>query len=390
MNLRHIRQAISTDSLFNVLSGWCRDGAGRRDRSICVLSAFATGGGVRALSPLIDVFLADGNKIDVVFGVDRNGTDREAVRRLSALSEAYPQQITASVFQAPSRMAIFHPKMYLYRRGDAIASAVMGSANLTLGGLAHNFESLFLYEALQRGDREVQELEAIWSTFSVPAPPLLASFWSRLTPGVAARLIQRLPPRSRLAPQERESDITELWRPLSTLPLPRSTSPIRRRRAARRSQRGRAADRFLIMDVLTETRHTQMQIPLDVVEEFFGVPRRDPALLAITISTATGLSQPIERPLVISQSADGRRLMRRLEMPTIAGLARPLAVVFVRIGNGQFAYRLLPRAGGEYTMADQVLTQHGQQGNAQRRYFIGRIGDPVWRQAGLQMSLNAL
>lgn len=180
MDVRRIRQAETQDSLFGVLSGWCRDGAGERDRRIRLLSAFVTGGAARAISPLIDVFLADGNAVQVIFGVDRNGTDKDAVARLFAIHEAYPQQVTVSVFEAPSAVAIFHPKLYLYSKGAELRSGVIGSANLTVGGLANNFESLLLYDRLQATDREARELEAIWDTFAHPAPPLLPHYCTPL------------------------------------------------------------------------------------------------------------------------------------------------------------------------------------------------------------------
>lgn len=128
-----------------------------------------------------------------------------------------------------------------------------------------------------------------------------------------------------------------------------------------------------------------MQIPLQVVENFFDVPRRDQANIDVSIMRATGLSQPIERTLVISQGAGGRRLMRRLEMPTIAGLARPLMVVFVRLGAGRFAYRLIRREARAYQNVDRTLARSGQQGGAQRRYYIGQLGDAVWQTLNVQV-----
>ena len=384
MNVRVVRQAVSQESLFSIMSAWCQGGAGRKGCRIRILSAFATGGAVRAMSPLIDVFLADGNAVEIVFGVDRNGTDRDAVARLFAIHEAYPQQVSACVFEAPSSVAIFHPKLYLYSEGRELRSAVIGSANLTMGGLANNFESLLLYESLRANDREARELEAIWSTFARPAPPLLPEFCTPLSQDIVGRLLARLPERSPIAATERRKDIVELWRPLSTVPLPRSTAPPRRSGTMRRP-RQRRTGRFLLMDILQETRRTQMQIPLRVVEDFFGVPRRTAADIEVSIMTGTGLSQPITRTLVISQGAEGRRLMRRLEMPTIEGLPRPLIVVFVRLGVGRFTYRLIGRSAVRFQAVDRTLARSGQQGGAQRRYYIGQMGDAVWRALNIQV-----
>jgi hypothetical protein len=90
------------------------------------------------------------------------------------------------------------------------------------------------------------------------------------------------------------------------------------------------------MDVLTETRKAQMQIPLDVIENFFGIERDERHDINLSVWTASGLTQPIERPLVISSGDAGRRLMRRLEMPAIKNMQRPLTVVFLRMGTQRY------------------------------------------------------
>jgi HKD family nuclease len=141
--IRHVKQAITQDSLFRVLSDWCVAGAGEVTWELRMLSAFVSGGGVRALEPLLDMFLADGNRVEVIFGIDRSGTDRDAIRRLYALSTAYPGQALINVFQAPARSSIFHPKLYLLRKPKAF-SGVIGSSNWTLSGLGANLESLLL------------------------------------------------------------------------------------------------------------------------------------------------------------------------------------------------------------------------------------------------------
>src|SRR6266567_5084754 len=133
MRSRVIRQAVSTDSLFGVIADWCREGAGQKKCRLRLMSAFASRGGVGAIVPLLDVFLAQGNTVEVIVGVDRKGTDRGALRHLDALLHAYPAQCKVSVFNAPARAAIFHPKLYIYD-GPNQLSAVIGSANLTGGG----------------------------------------------------------------------------------------------------------------------------------------------------------------------------------------------------------------------------------------------------------------
>lgn len=369
--IRHVKQAITTDSLFNVLSQWCSEGAGKVNWEIRLLSAFVSGGAIRALEPLFDVFLADGNRIEIIFGIDRNGTDRNAIRHLFELSKAYPGQAIVQLFHAPARSSIFHPKLYTLRTPKKF-SGVIGSSNLTLSGLSSNLESLILFQDVKKDGPLATEMVSIWQSFADPNPPLNKSFLRELTPNLRNDLLKVAPRRT---PEERTEGARELWQPLSRVNLPRTRRPVGRPPIPRSSQA------YMVYDIMSETRLTQMQIPLSVVEDFFGIRRDAHAELEISIITGDSLSQPIVRPLVISQGEKGRRLMRRLEMPTIRHLERPLTAVFVKLKRPKaFAYVLCPRGTRQHRAMSALLDAHGQQGGGERRYYIGRPKDKLWDQ----------
>jgi len=294
MLTRQIKQAISEDCLFEVFASWCRRGTGQRSHSLKVLTAFVSGTGVSAIAPLLDVFLADGNSVDIIFGVDRNGTDREAIRQLFALKHAYVGQLDVRVFQAPGAGSIFHPKLYVYDHGREI-DFVIGSSNLTSGGLASNFESLLLYEKVPRNSRVGQNAISIWQTFSQPRAPLSTGFLRELTRSGVKKLLTILPARTALEPRNANRRIRQLWKPLSRVRLPRSSHIQLRRR-----HQGGTARQYLLMDLLGETRKTQVQLPLPIVERFFGIEKDKPANISVSVLTSAGLTQPIQRPIVIS------------------------------------------------------------------------------------------
>jgi HKD family nuclease len=372
MSTRAIRQAVSQDSLFSVLIKWCKEGAGEKTHKIRILTAFVSGVGVSAISPLLDIFLADGNSVDVIFGFDRNGTDRDAVRRLSALKKAHTGQFDVRVFQAPSHGSIFHPKLYIYERRDRI-DFVIGSANLTSGGLGSNLESLLLYEDISRNSKIAQDVSEIWRIFAQPRPPLSAQFLQELTSKKALNLQRILRPRTPLETGSKSSKIRSLWKPLSRVPLPRS-GPIE----FRRQYNAIATQHYLLMDVLTETRKTQMQIPLTVIEKFFQIPKERSQKILVSLLTEDGLTQPISRPIVISGLKHGR-LMRRLEMPQIRTMKRPLAVLFVKLrGKKRFAYVLIEQNTRKFGWVNRLLRSDGQQGGGVRRYLVGRRNDLLW------------
>ena len=355
-----------------MLAGWCRTGAGEKSHSLKIITAFVSGTGVSAIAPLLDVFLADGNSASIIFGVDRNGTDREAVRQLYALKRAYIEQLGVRVFNAPSAGAIFHPKLYIYDRGSEI-DFVVGSSNLTSGGLASNFESLLLYEKVPRGSHIGTNALSIWETFSHPQNPLSAQFLRELTRRDVKKLLATLPERTSLEPRSGNRRIRKLWKPLSRIQLPRSGQIQLRRR-----YQSVKARQYLLMDLLDETRQTQVQIPLPVIENFFQIEKDKPADISLSVLTSAGQTQPIRRPVVISGLGYGR-LMRRLEMPQIKTMKRPLAVVFVKLpGKAKYAYSLLERTSPQYSNADRLLDRHGRQGGFTRRYMIGNLRDRYW------------
>jgi HKD family nuclease len=263
-----IRQAITKESLFFELQDWCKKGAGQTRDRFLIMSAFATGSGVKALEPFFDIFLSDGNSIEVVIGIDRNGTNREAVARLFALQESYVGQFSCHVFHAPSNTGIFHPKLYVHRSPRSV-SAIVGSANLTLGGLGNNFESLFSYREIPIRSKVAHQLMDAWSTYSVPKSPLKSEFLRKLTRRYTRRLLHELPATSSIESERANKGVKSVWASVSSVKLPRSNERIQTPRNIARTP----VNAFLLIDILTETRSTQVQLPLAVVEKFFRLAK---------------------------------------------------------------------------------------------------------------------
>lgn len=381
MRTRIIKQATTSDCLFNVIAGWCNTGSGKKNQSIYMLSAFASGGGVEALSPFLDVYLSHGNTVEIIVGIDRNGTEAEAIRRLFALQEAHHEALRAYVFNAPSKAAIFHPKLYINERGRVI-DFVIGSANMTGGGMGTNFESLILYENVPKLRAEAIHAMDIWNQYSAIKPPLKDSYLKQLTKTTVAGYCKRLPEKPIEGKKPTRTEITDLWKPFSHISLPNSTPPRFRKPIKKDELRGD----YLLMDVLTETRKTQMQLPVKVQTGFFGLKRGERKAIEVSILSREGLSQPICRPLVKSGE------MRRIEIPGIRTMERLLAILFVRLDRAKrFAYRIFPRETAEYKEADLLLAKHGQQGKGKRRYVIADKNHPARSQiTGVVRALSTI
>jgi hypothetical protein len=97
---------------------------------------FATAWGKRSglgrLAPSLERFRAEGGKAEIVLGIDEAGATAEGLLLASELFDS------AWIFHDPGPRT-FHPKMYAVQ-SDLKATVVIGSGNLTKGGLFTNYE----------------------------------------------------------------------------------------------------------------------------------------------------------------------------------------------------------------------------------------------------------
>src|SRR5262249_12579431 len=116
-------------------------------------------------------------------GRDRCWTDPDAVHQLLNVAPGHIRWGTT-----PST-GIFHPKVYLFHRGDRL-TALVGSANLTRGGFTHNTEATIqLSGSASEVKGLMQFLKAEWKRAVPVTAENLAEYetdWrARPQPGVA-------------------------------------------------------------------------------------------------------------------------------------------------------------------------------------------------------------
>jgi HKD family nuclease len=102
--------------------------------------AFAKDSGVRYLAkPLHDFLAAQGNNAFITVGLDLDGTSLEGLQGLWRTLNGRGELLVFKEGQGgPSRT--FHPKVFLFE-SVSHALAIVGSANLTQGGLFMNHEA---------------------------------------------------------------------------------------------------------------------------------------------------------------------------------------------------------------------------------------------------------
>ena len=108
-------------------------------KEITVCVAFIKESGVSKILDSIEKALVNGSKVTIFAGLDLYLTEPNALKAIYALSKQYR---TANLYLCEESGATFHPKLY-FSVFDKKAYLLIGSANLTNGGLIKNNELSF-------------------------------------------------------------------------------------------------------------------------------------------------------------------------------------------------------------------------------------------------------
>jgi len=121
--------------------------------------AFVSRRGLGMLEPAIRNALSSGGTVEFLVGLDMRTTEPQALEVLLDWSHA-SSQVAAYCYSSVST-AIYHRKLYLFRKADSV-SCVIGSSNLTEGGLKRNVEINVLLDGSE--DEEVfSDMFAVYS-----------------------------------------------------------------------------------------------------------------------------------------------------------------------------------------------------------------------------------
>lgn len=117
------------------------------------ISAFASEAGIIGLSEHIENAKKNIENINIIVGIDQDGTSKEALYEINNL------KINSYIFYQVEP-PIFHPKIYLFE-GTKETKLILGSSNLTAKGLFGNVESSLLIEFLNTDNEGKQLLDEL-------------------------------------------------------------------------------------------------------------------------------------------------------------------------------------------------------------------------------------
>ncbi|HEX8218777.1 MAG TPA: phospholipase D-like domain-containing protein [Chloroflexia bacterium] len=132
-------------SVSQVLSDGIRNS---KDTRIAV--AFVSQSGYDLIADAVSQSLSTGGNVELLVGMDLQGTEPEALETIYTLSKAN-SHVSLYCYSALEPATVYHPKLYLLRRDEDV-TAIVGSSNLTAGGLKKNTEINLALEGSTRDD----------------------------------------------------------------------------------------------------------------------------------------------------------------------------------------------------------------------------------------------
>jgi HKD family nuclease len=300
-----------------------------------VVVAFATPAGVSALwdDPVVAAY-CQRDATEVIVGLDAITTP-ETLDRLAALEDQYAR-LEVLTFQNELR-PLFHPKVMLFQRADASGSLIVGSGNLTIGGLFGNFEGFTVIDF----DADEADLVTEWDTFRDRHDERLWSIDDDAYEMARRNLVQlrRRQDAVDVEPDEDEGAI----------------EPDVVDDDARVAVPG-AGDRVLVAQVpRAGARWHQVGLNEDVVRDFFQIEPNSTQRLQLRHVRAPGVySEPEIRGITMSYTNRNRRLeigARRLEEYP----GDPPILVFRERGVRQYDYVLVFPGEAGYEQLARVL-----------------------------------
>lgn len=362
MDTKIIGQGYNLDADTSVAKELIEQFNSKRYDSFTCLVAFASYGGISALTPYILAEKERDVKIKVILGIDQKGTSKEA------LEEVLSWGVEAKIYHTQS-VNIFHPKIYLFENTD-IFTLIVGSNNLTTMGLVKNIECSLLIKDTKGEHTVHNDFYVYWKSIldgvDVNLMPITQELIDEL---YAEKIIPTESERTEKYDNGRDRTAsTSTTRRLSFngAKIQRNTEgfvPKRRQVKAKRITKTKNAsnpsqpiitvseesllvngEEVLIAEIGGGPRWKQVNFPVDIFENFFGAERGNNSYNIELMNIAQdGSLGDVEVRQAVSVSSHNYRFeihCAETEGTYPGNDKRPIGL-FIKIDNDQFLYQVL-------------------------------------------------
>lgn len=313
--------------------------------------AFATRGGVDQLieDPVVQSLMRRGGEIELIVGIDAI-TDRRVLLRLQELEAQY-SNFYPRVFWNDTR-SLFHPKLSRFGYEDGKQKIIVGSGNLTPGGLRGNFEAYTVVTVDSEAGLDVSSLD---------------EFMSRHALNIR-----------RIDQEALDRAAQNVIRPVAAVSGSRAAAGASRDQAA--APGAADSDRILIAQVpAAGGRWSQVHFNTDIVRTYFKVSDTKSERVFLNAVEGDGTRGPEEvRPVIFSQANRNHKI----EIAAAKGLGYPEIpplLIFRERGTRSFDYMLLMPGDPGYESINRLLHDLPAIGRGFRRSITeaSRIAE-VW------------
>ncbi len=337
------------------------------DNFTCLV-AFASYGGVSAMTRYIEEGKDRGMRIKVILGIDQKGTSKEA------LEEVLSWNVDARIFHTSSRN-IFHPKVYLFENRD-IFTLIVGSNNLTVPGLVQNIECSLLIKDTVDPSSVHKDFYRYWKGILDGTETNLYS--------VTQELIDELFSKKYILSESERAEKYDnggddpmsttnkknIFKRTAIQPLPSGFRPGRRvkvKRTKTKTPQNQQAnteeslfvgEEVLIAEIGGGPRWKQVNFPVTIFEDFFGAERgnNNYNIQLMNIAKDGTLGDVEIRQAVSVKSRNYRFEIKCVETEgTYPGDSKRPIGLFVKLDNGEFLYQVLLHGDKGYKTIKKYL-----------------------------------
>ena len=358
MDTKIIGQGYNIDADTSVAKELIEQFNSKRYDSFTCLVAFASYGGISALTPYILSEKKRGAKIRIILGIDQKGTSKEA------LEEVLSWGVESKIYHTQS-VNIFHPKIYLFENTD-IFTLIVGSNNLTTMGLVKNIEcSLLIKDA--KGEHSVHnDFYAYWKSIidgvDTNLKPITQElidelFADKLIPTELERIERYDNGRDTEKKTKNKFNRTEIQKyPDGFVPrrrFVRTKSVVKTKNGPCPNQPDNYVEEksfpvngeeVLIAEIGGGPRWKQVNFPIEIFENFFGAERGNNSYtITLTNITKDGSLGDVETRQAVSVKSHNYRFeihCHETEGPYPDNGKRPIGL-FIKTGSSQFLYQVL-------------------------------------------------
>ena|GEM_PF-5815748 len=142
-----------------------------------VVAAYVRSSGVRSISPALGLFRKRRGKVFAAVGVDNGNTSVEGLKLLNRNVDVL------YIFNDDDPFQSFHPKLYVLEKTGKVAFVVVGSSNLTGGGMYTNYElsTTATYDLTDRNQRnQFSRIMKIIRRYTDTKSPLCKKYGNKL------------------------------------------------------------------------------------------------------------------------------------------------------------------------------------------------------------------